>query len=95
MAGMSALARQSMLADSPWPTYALSPTQWADAKQSGVQVSRLQIPDTCEWQLWHYEPALVADSEVVDPLSLTLSLRDEPDERVQLALDELKGSFPW
>jgi hypothetical protein len=37
----------------------------------------------------------VSDSVTVDPLSLTLSLQDEADERVQLALGELKESFPW
>ena len=35
------------------------------------------------------------DSDTVDPLSLTLSLQGNQDERVQLALDELKGRFPW
>jgi hypothetical protein len=28
-------------------------------------------------------------------LPLTLSLQDEADERIQLALDELKEHFPW
>jgi hypothetical protein len=37
----------------------------------------------------------VRDSDTVDPLSLTLSLQDNQDERVQRALDELKGRFPW
>ena len=35
------------------------------------------------------------DSETVDPLSSAFSLRGNQDERVQLALDELKGHFPW
>jgi hypothetical protein len=37
----------------------------------------------------------VPGSATVDPLSLTLSLQDEADERVQLALGELKEHFPW
>jgi len=37
----------------------------------------------------------VSNSETVDPLSLTLSLQDEADERVQKALSELRGKFPW
>ena len=53
------------------------------------------IPGACEWEIWHYSPALVRDGETVDPLSLTLSLQGSQDERVQLALDELKGRFPW
>jgi hypothetical protein len=31
----------------------------------------------------------------VDPLSLTLSLQQNADDRVQIALDELKGQLPW
>jgi hypothetical protein len=33
--------------------------------------------------------------KVVDPLSLTLNLQGDSDERIQLALDELKDQFPW
>jgi hypothetical protein len=95
LAGLSALSRFSMLADPEWSTYAVSPAQWNAAKQTGVETLRVQLPGTCEWQLWHYSPALVPHSETVDPLSLTLSLQDEADDRVQLALDALKGTFPW
>jgi hypothetical protein len=45
--------------------------------------------------VWSYTPALLPDSKTVDPLSLTLSLQDAADERIQQALDELKEHFPW
>lgn len=48
-----------------------------------------------EWQLWSYRPALLPSAPTVDPLSLTLSLQDNTDDRIQLALDELKGHLPW
>jgi hypothetical protein len=35
------------------------------------------------------------DTTTVDPLSLTLSLQENADDRVQLALDELKGQLTW
>jgi hypothetical protein len=95
LAGLSALARFSMLTEPEWPVYALSPAQWKAATQAGVKTLPEQTPGSCEWQLWHYNPALVPDSVTVDPLSLTLSLQDEADERVQLALGELKERFPW
>jgi hypothetical protein len=34
-------------------------------------------------------------SEVVNPLSLTLSLQSNANERVQQALDEFKEHMPW
>ncbi|OYY64251.1 MAG: hypothetical protein B7Y51_04755 [Burkholderiales bacterium 28-67-8] len=95
LAGLSALARHSMLAEPQWTTYAVSPAQWRAATQAGVELLPQHVPGACEWELWHYDPALVPDGETVDPLSLTLSLQGHTDERVQLALDELQVSFPW
>ena len=95
LAGLSALARDSMLAEPQWPVYAISPAQWKSATLAGIEALPEPLPGACEWELWHYSPALVADSETVDPLSLTLSLAGNSDERVQLALDALKERFPW
>jgi len=95
LAGLSALARYSMLSDPRWPSYAVSPSQWRTATGVGIESLPVPMPDACEWEVWHYNPALFPDSETVDPLSLTLSLQGNKDERVQLALDELKGRFPW
>jgi hypothetical protein len=95
LAGLSALARHTMIGDPPWFTYAIGPSHWKALRHSAVETSRVQVPGTSEWQLWHYSPTLVPNSETVDPLSLTLSLQDEADERVQLALDELRRHFPW
>jgi hypothetical protein len=88
-------AKPLMLAEPQWPIYAISPAQWKTAMQAGLEVLPEPLPGAWEWELWHYSPALVPSSETVDPLSLTLSLQANPDERVQLALDELKGRFPW
>jgi hypothetical protein len=95
LAGLSALARYSMLAEPAWPIYAISPTQWKTATLAGMAILPEHLPGACEWELWHYSPALVPDSDTVDPLSLTLSLQGNSDERIQLALDELRERFPW
>ena len=95
VAGLSALARYSMLTEPQWPIYAISPAQWKGATQAGIETLPEPLPGACEWEVWHYRPELLPDSETVDPLSLTLSLQGNTDERVQLALDELKERFPW
>lgn len=95
LAGLSALARFSMLTEPQWPTYAVGQAEWKAATQVGFETLPEPIPGACEWEIWHYSPALVRDGDTVDPLSLTLSLQGNQDERVQLALDELKGRFPW
>jgi hypothetical protein len=95
IAGLSALARYSMLTEPKWPVYAMTTADWKAAMDAGVQ--ELPEPETGaqEWQLWTYSPALMPDATTVDPLSLTLSLQENADDRVQLALDELKGQLPW
>lgn len=95
LAGLSALARFSMLTEPQWPTYAVGQAEWKVATQVGFEMLPEPIPGACEWEIWHYNPALVRDGDTVDPLSLTLSLQGNQDERVQLALDELEGRFPW
>jgi hypothetical protein len=95
LAGLSALARYSMLTEPQWPTYAVGQREWKAAVQAGLEMLPEPRPGACEWEIWHYTPALVPSSDTVDPLSLTLSLQGNEDERVQLALDELKGHFPW
>lgn len=95
IAGLSALARHSMLTEPTWPVYAMTATDWKAATAAGVRELPEPEAGAQEWQLWSYSPALLPDATTVDPLSLMLSLRDNADDRIQLALDELKGHLPW
>ncbi|MBB1629662.1 hypothetical protein [Cupriavidus sp. UME77] len=95
LAGLSALARYSMLAEPKWPVYAVGGAEWKAAMDAGVRELPEPIAGAQEWQLWSYSPALAPDAATVDPLSLLLSLQDSGDDRVQIALDELKERFPW
>lgn len=94
LAGMSALAHYSMLAEPKLPVYAVSQTDW---NNFGSLIEELPEPVTgaYEWQVWNYSPALQPNGNTVDLYSLILSLEDHTDERVQIALDELKGQLPW
>lgn len=95
IAGLSALARYSMLTEPKWPVYALTAADWKAATDAGVRELPEPEAGAQEWQLWSYSPALVPDANTVDPLSLTLSLQENADDRIQLALDELKRQLPW
>jgi DNA-binding transcriptional ArsR family regulator len=95
IAGLSALAQLSLLAEPPIPVYAVSVVHWKAAMKAGIEELKEPREGCCEWQLWNYSPELLANIRTVDPLSLTLSLQHETDERVQLALDELRKQFPW
>jgi len=95
IAGLSALARHSMLAEPKWPVFAMTAAEWKAATDAGVQELPAPEAGAQEWQVWTYSPALVQDAMTVDPLSLMLSLQENADDRIQLALDELKGQLPW
>jgi hypothetical protein len=99
LAGLSALAHYSDLADQPLPVYAISAAQEKSPSFENVTEVPEPLPGGCQLQVWTYAPMLVsattAAQRAVDPLSLSLSLEDSSDERIQLALEQLKEHFPW
>lgn len=95
-AGLSALSRMSLLAEDPVPVYALQ----EKSIRQGLEQGRFNAcPDRygadARLEFWRYDPALLSDGALVDTLSLYLSLRKDPDERVQAALEEMMEEFPW
>jgi hypothetical protein len=50
---------------------------------------------TVQVELWTYRPEMLAKNGIVDQLSLYLSLREDPDERVSDALETMLEKFPW
>jgi hypothetical protein len=94
--GLTALAEYSMLAPPAQATYALGRAQWRAWRrgQTFAEIPR-QDPDAQVIEVWRYPPALLAKRTFVDPLSLYLSLKDDPDERVQSSLEEMMRTLPW
>lgn len=83
-AGESALERLTMIATPERPCKAVS-KQWAQQQKKALN---RQYGD-CEVEVWRYDPALLSKNNMVDPLSLFLSLRMKDDERIQMELDHL------
>jgi hypothetical protein len=47
-------------------------------------------------EVWKYRPLTVNEKpDVVDPLSLFLSMRNRADERIEIALDQLLKDWVW
>jgi len=90
LAGESALAHATLLAEPIHPVYAISSEQWKRAQQLGMRALPSPEPGACLWQIWRYDPNICPVAGSVDPLSLILSLRNERDERVQQALSEFE-----
>lgn len=95
-AGISALAQRSLLAEDPVPVYALP----SKRVREGIEEGRFsgganRYEADAQLEAWRYNPAILSNGTSVDDLSLFLSLRNTPDERVQAALDEMMAGFLW
>lgn len=94
-AGETALAKYSMLAEPSTPIYALTQERFSKLRKQGLISEAGSIDEVAATiELWTYPNPLV-DAEIADPLSLFLSLKDNKDERIQIALDEMMGDITW
>jgi DNA-binding transcriptional ArsR family regulator len=95
-AGLSALATYSALAEPTVPAVALdrvTAKSLLDAR--GVQELPTADEADLEVEVWSYRPVMLSEGPAVDRLSLYLSLRDDTDERVHSALDEMMRGVTW
>jgi DNA-binding MarR family transcriptional regulator len=95
-AGLTALERYGSIADDRIPTFAL----WRNDVRTGLErgdIVACDVPDdaAAAIECWTYDPARLADGDCVDRLSLYLSLRNAPDERVQKELRALLEDVGW
>ena len=96
IAGLSALSRYSMLADSKSPVVAVTAKQWRKQLESLPEVeTHSDDLDAISVEVWNYDPQIFSAEGVVDRLSLYLCLKPVTDERVQMALEEMMEGLPW
>ncbi len=95
-AGLSALSRYSLIAE-PWiQERACSPDDFHELQSlEEVTLGSYPTPEGVKLQVWKYDPNLLARNGVVDPLSLFLNLKDDPDERTQICLEETLEKLGW
>ncbi|MFT7542970.1 MAG: hypothetical protein ACI9K5_003952 [Gammaproteobacteria bacterium] len=96
LAGESALARLTSLAAPRRRVLAIGPTEWA-AICGDELITQVEAPHSndVDIEVWRYHPQKLATDEVVDCLSLLLSMRSSTDPRIQIAVDDLKEQLPW
>ena len=96
LAGTSALARYTMLAPPRTETRAILAASWKSlAVADTLRPATAFDDERIEVQTWTYDPRILARNGVIDPLSLYLSVRGSPDERVAQAAEELLEPFEW
>ena len=94
--GITALSHYSMISAPSYDMYAID---GRTMRQHLTNDKIVQIPSNetigHELEIWHYDPNLFSNKKFVDPFSLYLSLMDNDDERVQLALKEMLEQIEW
>lgn len=93
-ANITALAHFTDLNPSAVEYYALKPgyiqhIDGANLKNFGQLEGNICIEE------WKYNPAMLSKQDYVDPLSLYLCLRDNKDERIQAALEQIIKNIVW
>jgi hypothetical protein len=96
IAGLSALAQRSMIAEPANPVIAVSREQWKSVRQrKAIEPIPVREADATDVEVWAYPPHDLSGAGIVDPLSLHLSLREEADERIEAALEHMLEMLPW
>ena len=86
VSGYSALSEYSMLNPPAIKCYAAkSIAAWEKSASGRLQNSK----DQCAVELWRYDPGKLSNGESVDRLSLALALREDTDERIEEAVEEM------
>jgi hypothetical protein len=99
-AGLSALGRYTMIAEPTHHIVAMSRDAWSTLRdRDAVTILPMRGEHSHEVEIWSYAPKVHRVPNVVDPLSLYLSLRAsnnrEGDERIAQVLEQLLESLSW
>lgn len=85
VSGINALSRYSNLSEDTHPVFAVSSEHYKSVRE----LNQINKYGETVLEVWNYDPMLLGKKGVADPFSLYLSLKDQDDERVQIALKEM------
>lgn len=96
LSGESALAERSMLNPPATRCRAISRKEYkqlSDAEE--IDPAWSNSSDYIQLELWKYDPKVLADHAGVDVISLSLSLRENSDERMEQSVEEMMEGHKW
>jgi DNA-binding MarR family transcriptional regulator len=94
LAGETALAELTDLSPPQMDTYAIGAANWKSFAQK-FNISEVDETGECAVETWSYDPAILSNARVVDPLSLYAQFWNARDERISKAADKLLESVAW
>lgn len=96
IAGLEALSKLSMI--NP-PGHKVRAIYGADVNKNNLEIVNnkdiIRDKELVELQVWGYDPKIFADKNIVDVASLYASLKEEKDERIEQALEEVLREKKW
>ena len=93
--GDSALSNFTMLSESNRKTYVIGKDEFRSMKTLGTLRGLDKKYGDNRIEVWLYNPAILSENKNVDKLSLYLSMKQEEDERVKGALEDLINEIQW
>lgn len=96
IAGLEALAELSMINPPNYKVRAIN-DGYLNSKNLEIVKNKDIVKDEklVELQIWEYNPRLFTRRDIVDPVSLYASLKEETDERIEQALEEVLRGEKW
>lgn len=95
LAGESALAQRSMLSGPSVECRAIGRKDYK-ALQSSIETvdpAWSMETDYIQLEIWKYDPRPLAERDCVDPISLSLTLQKQQDERIAQAVDDMMEDY--
>jgi hypothetical protein len=94
IAELSALSECTMIVAPKYEAYAVSKDDWLKVNDD-LELCKNSDDAKYKLQIWAYPPALFAENNIVDKLSLYLSLMNIQDERIEQSLENMMENFKW
>ena len=95
VAGESALAMQSMINPSRIECFAMDKSLEKEYSFEKLDERWEEDKKLVQVEFWKYDPKNFSKNNMVDVVSLYMSLKDVKDERIEEALDEMMEEYEW
>lgn len=93
--GITALSEYTEIAGDKQPHYAIYHKNYYRLKSESIIDSVNAFEGDTAIEVWKYDPGLLSNGRIVDPLSLYLSLRESNEPRVMIEIEKLIRNFKW
>jgi len=75
--------------------YAINNNDFVKFMKDGLINETSKYDGEYKIELWRYNPNILTTNDFVDPLSLYLYFRNETDESIEMALEQIIEQLPW